>query len=276
MLRYLEGTKNRKLMFRKTGKQLQAYSDADWGGDTSDRKFFSGCLLLLAGAPASSSSKKQTITALLSTEADSSAVRLQRNQAEKQRRDRLNGYISELATLVPMVKNSTKPVDKVSVLRLAAAHMRLNISCLNPARFKSKLSVLPSSVASYLEILEKNIGGFIVATTFAGVVVFCSKSVEDFLGYQNIDFMGQSIYNYVPTKEISHFEKKVNFVISRYRKGYSKKVSKSLVLHLQKRPLPRTNDISYQKVLIKISVHSNEMQNDPSKEEKIPVKGKKM
>ncbi|GBO16701.1 hypothetical protein AVEN_268950-1 [Araneus ventricosus] len=115
----------------------------------------------------------------------SSAVRLQRNQAEKQRRDRLNGYISELATLVPMVKNSTKPVDKVSVLRLAAAHMRLNISCLNPARFKSKLSVLPSSVASYLEILEKNIGGFIVATTFAGVVVFCSKSVEDFLGYQN-------------------------------------------------------------------------------------------
>ncbi|CAL1278604.1 unnamed protein product [Larinioides sclopetarius] len=206
----------------------------------------------------------------------SSAVRLQRNQAEKQRRDRLNGYISELATLVPMVKNSSKPVDKVSVLRLAAAHMRLNISCLNPVRFKSKLSILPSSVASYLEILEKNIGGFIVATTFAGIVVFCSKSVEDFLGYQNIDFMGQSIYNYVPNKEISHFEKKVSSVISRYRKGNAKKVSKSLVLHLQKRPLPRTNDISYQKVLIKISVHCNEVQNERSKEEKIPVKGKKM
>ncbi|GFQ69738.1 uncharacterized protein TNCT_526051, partial [Trichonephila clavata] len=56
----------------------------------------------------------------------SKGVRLQRNQAEKQRRDRLNGYISELASLVPMIKNSTKPVDKVSVLRLAAAHMRLN------------------------------------------------------------------------------------------------------------------------------------------------------
>ncbi|KAF8794788.1 Aryl hydrocarbon receptor nuclear like protein [Argiope bruennichi] len=204
-----------------------------------------------------------------------SAVRLQRNQAEKQRRDRLNGYINELATLVPMVKNSSKPVDKVSVLRLAAAHMRLNISCLNPARFKSKLSVLPSSVISYLEILEKNMGGFIVATTFAGTVVFCSKSVEEFLGYQNIDFMGQSIYNYVPSKEISHFEKKISSVISRYKKGNLKKVSKSLVLHLQKRPLPRTNDISYQKVIIKISVHSNEAQNDPNKEEQVAVKGKK-
>ncbi|GFT87191.1 transposable element Tc1 transposase [Trichonephila clavipes] len=60
--------------------------------------------------------------------AKSMGVRLQRNQAEKQRRDRLNGYISELASLVPMIKNSTKPVDKVSVLRLAAAHMRINTS----------------------------------------------------------------------------------------------------------------------------------------------------
>ncbi|GBM19524.1 Retrovirus-related Pol polyprotein from transposon TNT 1-94 [Araneus ventricosus] len=51
-------------------KKLQDYSDADWGGDTSDRMSFSGYMLLLAGARVSWSSNKQTITALSSTEAE--------------------------------------------------------------------------------------------------------------------------------------------------------------------------------------------------------------
>jgi hypothetical protein len=70
MLRYLRGTKFRKLRFQKTGKKLQAYSDADWGGDIIDRKSFSGYVLLLAGGPVSWSSKKQTSVALSSTEAE--------------------------------------------------------------------------------------------------------------------------------------------------------------------------------------------------------------
>ncbi|GFT79456.1 aryl hydrocarbon receptor nuclear translocator-like protein 1, partial [Nephila pilipes] len=203
-------------------------------------------------------------------------VRLQRNQAEKQRRDRLNGYIADLASLVPMVKNSTKPVDKVSVLRLAAAHMRINASCLNPKNFKSKFQSLPASVISSLEIIEKSVGGFIVVSTFSGIIVFCSKSVEDFLGYQNIDFMGQSIYHYVHNKEVAFFEKKINAVISRYKKGNSKKVSKIIKLHLQKRPLPRSGDVSYQKMSFKISVHSNESLEGQGKVVASPLKGKKI
>lgn len=70
ILRYLKGTQCRKLKFQKTCQPLQIYSDADWGGDRTDRKSYSGYIMLLAGAPISWSSKKQPTTALSSTEAE--------------------------------------------------------------------------------------------------------------------------------------------------------------------------------------------------------------
>jgi hypothetical protein len=48
-----------------------------------------------------------------------------RNRAEKQRRDKLNTYIGELATLNPLIANNDKKMDKTSILRLSAAYLRL-------------------------------------------------------------------------------------------------------------------------------------------------------
>lgn len=48
-----------------------------------------------------------------------------RNKAEKMRRDKLNSFIGELATLVPMVAGSRKKMDKTSILRLTATHLRI-------------------------------------------------------------------------------------------------------------------------------------------------------
>lgn len=80
----------------------------------------------------------------------SRAVRLARNIAEKQRRDKvdtasavrqvrvvyltftltvqLNGYINELANAVPLVATASKRLDKTSILRLSAAYLRLHNS----------------------------------------------------------------------------------------------------------------------------------------------------
>lgn len=51
-----------------------------------------------------------------------------RNLAEKMRRDKLNMYISELSTLVPIVAMATKRMDKTSVLRLSANFLRIHLS----------------------------------------------------------------------------------------------------------------------------------------------------
>ncbi|XP_054715286.1 hypoxia-inducible factor 1-alpha-like [Uloborus diversus] len=183
------------------------------------------------------------------------STRLQRNQAEKKRRDRLNSYISELANIVPMVNSADKTLDKVSILRLSAAYLRLNKSCLHPKRFKSKMVSLPSLVLPHLDLIEKSTGGFVIVTTFTGVILYCSNSVHDYLGYQNIDVIGNSIYCYVHKDDSSRFERKMNNVISYQKKG--KKRSKVFKAHVQQKPIPRSNDIKFRKMVFKLSVHVN-------------------
>lgn len=49
--------------------------------------------------------------------------------AEKQRRDNLNTQIQAMASLVPTVSSGgTRKKDKISVLRLATAHLRIDYS----------------------------------------------------------------------------------------------------------------------------------------------------
>ncbi|XP_070132587.1 uncharacterized protein [Drosophila bipectinata] len=70
VLRYLRGTSSLKLHFDRTGVPVYCFVDADWAGDCSDRKSFSGWAFFLAGAAFSWESKKQSIIALSSTEAE--------------------------------------------------------------------------------------------------------------------------------------------------------------------------------------------------------------
>lgn len=70
ILRYLSTTQNKQLIYQKTGKPIECYTDADWGGDTTNRKSYTGYAFMLAGAVFSYESKKQATVALSSTEAE--------------------------------------------------------------------------------------------------------------------------------------------------------------------------------------------------------------
>uniref|UniRef100_W8B6G9 Retrovirus-related Pol polyprotein from transposon TNT 1-94 n=1 Tax=Ceratitis capitata TaxID=7213 RepID=W8B6G9_CERCA len=70
VLRYLAGTANKGLLYRKTDLPLIGYADADWGGCTTDRRSYTGYVFLLSGAVISWKSQKQRTVALSSTEAE--------------------------------------------------------------------------------------------------------------------------------------------------------------------------------------------------------------
>lgn len=70
VLRYLKGTSNYGLVFKKTGKSIEGYCDADWGGCSIDRRSFSGYAFSLGGACVSWSSRKQRSVATSSCEAE--------------------------------------------------------------------------------------------------------------------------------------------------------------------------------------------------------------
>ena len=61
-------------MYQRTGKSIECYSDADWGGDQTNRKSYSGFVIKFADCPIAWESKKQTAVALSSTEAEYMAL----------------------------------------------------------------------------------------------------------------------------------------------------------------------------------------------------------
>ena len=74
VLRYLKGTKDFTLVYRKGQKSLEGYSDADWGANPDDRRSTTGYLFTLSGSCISWNSCKQPTVALSSTEAEYMAL----------------------------------------------------------------------------------------------------------------------------------------------------------------------------------------------------------
>jgi len=71
VMKYLKKTVDMKLkIFADNNLQLSGYADADWAGNTADRKSTSGYFYKLGEVAVSWSSKKQVSVALSSTEAE--------------------------------------------------------------------------------------------------------------------------------------------------------------------------------------------------------------
>ncbi|XP_046858511.1 secreted RxLR effector protein 161-like [Xenia sp. Carnegie-2017] len=73
ILRYIKGTINHGICFdghKESEVKLSGFVDADWGCDPNNRKSHSGYLFMICGGLISWASKKQSIVALSSTEAE--------------------------------------------------------------------------------------------------------------------------------------------------------------------------------------------------------------
>ena len=84
VLRYIKGTLDQGLKFESSSDcdiNLHGYADADWAGDATTRKSTSGYMFSLAGATVSWKSKRQTVVALSSTEAEYIALCLAAQEA---------------------------------------------------------------------------------------------------------------------------------------------------------------------------------------------------
>ena len=71
ILRYLKGTINHGIVYRKNGMQdFIGYSDADWAGSLDDRRSTSGYLFQIGGGAITWKSRKQSCVALSTAEAE--------------------------------------------------------------------------------------------------------------------------------------------------------------------------------------------------------------
>ena len=77
VLKYLKGSPGQGLMFRKRNNlQVEVYTDADWAGNTNDRRSISGYCTFVGGNLVTWRSKKQNVVARSSAEAELRALAL--------------------------------------------------------------------------------------------------------------------------------------------------------------------------------------------------------
>ena len=74
ILRYLIGTQNAKLIFKKSREKIDGYVDVDWRGCHIDRRSYTGYMFTLGGAATTWESRKQRTIALSSAEAEYMAL----------------------------------------------------------------------------------------------------------------------------------------------------------------------------------------------------------
>lgn len=112
VLRYLKGTADYSLHFRRPIGKLIGYADADWAGSTKDRRSYTGYVFLLGGAAVSWQARKQRTVAQSSTEAEYMALA----EAAKESIF-LNRFLGELGAVEPM--DGTIFCDNQSAIALA-------------------------------------------------------------------------------------------------------------------------------------------------------------
>ncbi|CAH1389094.1 unnamed protein product [Nezara viridula] len=175
--------------------------------------------------------------------AASTSSRQQRNQAEKNRRDKLNQSISTLASLVVPYTSSGKKVDKTSVLRLSAnflmrhMHLKENEQLAVPSEWCQKL----------LDELQ----GMLLVVSSSGKIIFWSENVESFLGHQQNDLLGQSLFDITHKDDKMELEQNLkptngNDTIIRKGEATCRPERRSFFLRLKQRPASKSDQPQYE------------------------------
>ncbi|KAL0902324.1 hypothetical protein ABMA27_000221 [Loxostege sticticalis] len=116
-----------------------------------------------------------------------------RNKAEKQRRDKLNQSIGELASMVPPVVAASRKIDKTGVLRLTAHYLRAHQYVFGDSIAKGDPQFSATGARALLSLLN----GFLLTTTYRGLIVVVSQNVQQYLGYTELDLLGQNVFNII-------------------------------------------------------------------------------
>jgi hypothetical protein len=143
VLRYLKGTIDKKLIYRKNQDNLTCYVDADWANCEIDRRSYTGSTFILSGAAFSWESRKQRTVALSSTEAEYMALSDVSKEAVF-----LIGYLKELgfqSLANVVVFNDNQGAGKLtenSVYHARSKHIDLRYHFIRDAVKKHPIKIL--------------------------------------------------------------------------------------------------------------------------------------
>ncbi|XP_069389368.1 aryl hydrocarbon receptor-like [Paralichthys olivaceus] len=149
-----------------------------------------------------------------------------KSNPSKRHRDRLNGELERLASLLPFPEEVTASLDKLSILRLSVSYLRaknfftVTLNSRNgatPAGVNdddSKTAAVAETKIPEGELLLQALNGFVLVITAGGTIFYSSHTIQDYLGFHQTDVMHQSVYELVHTEDQQELRRNLHWALN--------------------------------------------------------------